>query len=41
MGVFLGWMGRGAPFSAIPVFPHRKFCHGNVLIQRRERHSKT
>ncbi len=32
MGVFLGWMGRGAPFSAIPVFPHRKFCHGNVLI---------
>ena len=34
MGVFLGWMGRGAPFSAIPVFPHRKFCHGNVLIQQ-------
>jgi 4,5-dihydroxyphthalate decarboxylase len=32
MGVFLGWVGRGAPFSAIPVFPHRKFCHGNVLI---------
>ena len=32
MGVFLGWIGRGAPFSAIPVFPHRKFCHGNVLI---------
>jgi 4,5-dihydroxyphthalate decarboxylase len=32
MGVFLGWMGRGAPFSAIPVFPHRKFCHGNVLV---------
>ena len=32
MGVFLGWMGRGAPFTAIPVFPHRKFCHGNVLI---------
>lgn len=32
MGVFLGWMARGAPFSAIPVFPHRKFCHGNVLI---------
>ena len=32
MGVFLGWMGRGAPFSAIPVFPHRKFCHGNVLL---------
>ena len=26
------WIGRGAPFSAIPVFPHRKFCHGNVLI---------
>jgi 4,5-dihydroxyphthalate decarboxylase len=32
MGVFLGWMGRGAPFKAIPVFPHRKFCHGNVLL---------
>ena len=32
MGVFLGWIGRGAPFSAIPVFPHRKFCHGNVLL---------
>jgi 4,5-dihydroxyphthalate decarboxylase len=32
MGVFLGWIARGAPFSAIPVFPHRKFCHGNVLI---------
>lgn len=33
MGVFLGWMSRGAPFTAIPVFPHRKFCHGNVLIR--------
>jgi len=32
MGVFLGWMDRGAPFSAIPVFPHRKFCHGNILV---------
>jgi 4,5-dihydroxyphthalate decarboxylase len=32
MGVFLGWMARGAPFRAIPVFPHRKFCHGNLLI---------
>jgi 4,5-dihydroxyphthalate decarboxylase len=32
MGVFLGWTARGAPFSAIPVFPHRKFCHGNVLL---------
>jgi 4,5-dihydroxyphthalate decarboxylase len=32
MGVFLGWTARGAPFTAIPVFPHRKFCHGNVLI---------
>jgi len=32
MGVFLGWMDRGAPFRAIPVFPHRKFCHGNLLI---------
>jgi 4,5-dihydroxyphthalate decarboxylase len=32
MGGFLGWMARGAPFTAIPVFPHRKFCHGNVVI---------
>ena len=32
MGVFLGWMARDAPFRAIPVFPHRKFCHGNLLI---------
>jgi 4,5-dihydroxyphthalate decarboxylase len=32
MGVFLGWMERGAPFTGIPVFPHRKFCHGNVLV---------
>ena len=32
MGVFLGWMARGAPFTAIPVFPHRKFCHGNVVV---------
>jgi 4,5-dihydroxyphthalate decarboxylase len=32
MGVFLGWTAHGAPFSAIPVFPHRKFCHGNVLL---------
>ncbi|MGH7887052.1 MAG: ABC transporter substrate-binding protein [Candidatus Binatia bacterium] len=32
MGVFLGWMARGAPFTAIPVFPHRKFCHGNLLV---------
>src|SRR5262249_38579004 len=32
MGVFLGWMARGAPFTAIPVFPHRKFCYGNVLL---------
>jgi 4,5-dihydroxyphthalate decarboxylase len=32
MGVFLGWIGRGAPFRAIPVFPHRKFCHGNLLV---------
>jgi len=32
MGVFLGWMARGALFTAIPVFPHRKFCHGNVLV---------
>ena len=32
VGVFLGWMARGAPFTGIPVFPHRKFCHGNVLV---------
>ena len=32
MGVFLGWISCGAPFRAIPVFPHRKFCHGNLLI---------
>jgi len=32
MGVFLGWIVRGAPFRAIPVFPHRKFCHGNVIV---------
>jgi 4,5-dihydroxyphthalate decarboxylase len=32
MGVFLGWIGHGAPFRAIPVFPHRKFCHGNLLV---------
>ena len=32
MGVFLGWIGRNAPFTAIPVFPHRKFCHGNLLV---------
>lgn len=32
MGVFLGWIGRGAPFTGIPVFPHRKFCHGNILV---------
>jgi len=41
MGVFLGWKARGAPFSAIPVFPHRKFCHGNVLIRRKERNGTT
>jgi 4,5-dihydroxyphthalate decarboxylase len=34
MGVFLGWMSRGAPFIGIPVFPHRKFCHGNVLVHK-------
>jgi len=32
MGNFLGWMARGAPFTAIPVFPHRKFCHGNLVV---------
>src|SRR6266702_379038 len=33
MGVFLGWMARGAPFSAIPVFPYRIFRHGALLVQ--------
>jgi 4,5-dihydroxyphthalate decarboxylase len=37
MGVFLGWISRGAPFRAIPVFPHRKFCHGNLLIHAASR----
>jgi 4,5-dihydroxyphthalate decarboxylase len=32
MGVFLGWMSRGAPFTGIPVFPHRAFCQGNVVV---------
>ena len=32
LGVFLGWKARGAPFTAIPAFPHRKFCHANVVI---------
>ena len=40
MGVFLGWMGRGAPFTAIPVFPHRKFCHGNVILNAGSRIQK-
>ena len=32
MGVFLGWKSRGVPVTAIPVFPHVKFCHGAVVV---------
>jgi len=32
MVVVLGWSVRGAPCRAIPVFPYRKFFHGNVLV---------
>ena len=31
IGVYLGWKSRGIPVTAIPVFPHRKFCHGSVV----------
>src|SRR4029434_8785326 len=30
MGVFLGWMGRGAPLTAIPVFSPRASCRRHV-----------
>jgi 4,5-dihydroxyphthalate decarboxylase len=36
MGVYLGWKSRGIPVTAIPVFPHVKFCHGSVVV-----HSKS
>ena len=32
IGVYLGWKSRGIPVTAIPVFPHRKFCHGSVVV---------
>lgn len=32
MGVYLGWKSRGVPVTAIPVFPHVKFCHGAVVV---------
>ena len=32
IGVYLGWKSRGMPVTAIPVFPHRKFCHGSVVV---------
>ena len=35
MGVYLGWKSRGVPVTAIPVFPHRKFCHGSVVVNAR------
>ena len=35
MGNFLGGKARGEPYTAIPVFPHRKFCHGNLVINAR------
>jgi 4,5-dihydroxyphthalate decarboxylase len=34
MAVYLGWKSRGVPVTAIPVFPHRKFCHANVVVGR-------
>lgn len=32
MGVYLGWKSRGVPVTAIPAFPHVKFCHGTVVV---------
>jgi len=32
IGVYLGWKSRGIPVTAIPVFPHRKFCHGSLIV---------
>jgi 4,5-dihydroxyphthalate decarboxylase len=31
---YLGLKSRGAPITAIPVFPHRRFNHGCVMIRR-------
>lgn len=31
---FLGLKSRGAPITALPVFPHRRFNHSCVLIRR-------
>jgi 4,5-dihydroxyphthalate decarboxylase len=33
IAVYLGWKSRGVPVTAIPVFPHRKFCHGNLVVR--------
>lgn len=35
VGVYLGWKSRGVPVTAIPVFPHFKFCHGSVVVHSR------
>ena len=35
MGVYLGWKSRGVRVTAIPVFPHVKFCHGSVVVHSR------
>ncbi len=35
MGVYLGWKSRGMPVTAIPVFPHMKFCHSSVIVHPR------
>jgi 4,5-dihydroxyphthalate decarboxylase len=33
LAVYLGWKSRGVPVTAIPVFPHRKFCHSSVVVR--------
>ena len=30
---YLGLKSRGAPFTAIPVFPHRRFNHSCVMVR--------
>jgi 4,5-dihydroxyphthalate decarboxylase len=32
LGVYLAWKAVGGPCTAIPVFPDRRFCHGNLLV---------
>jgi 4,5-dihydroxyphthalate decarboxylase len=34
IGIYFAWKALGAPFTAIPVFPYRKFCHEIVSINR-------